>query len=65
MAKQKNKTESEGRIINIMADGRIVEDLTGHVIPVTPETEMAYQIMAQVAEKLYIIYKIVPFWHLA
>jgi hypothetical protein len=51
LAKQKNKTESEGRIINIMADGRIVEDLTGHVIPVTPETEMAYQIMAQVARR--------------
>lgn len=52
MAKKQSKPESEGRVINIMADGRIVEDLTGHVIPITPETERAYQVMAQVARRM-------------
>lgn len=51
MAKKQSKPESEGRVINIMADGRIVEDLTGHIIPVTPETEPAYRVIAQVARR--------------
>lgn len=49
---EKERKVSEGRIINIMADGHIVEDLTGHVIPITPETEAAYQVMAKVARRL-------------
>ena len=48
MAKAK-KEEAPVRIINIMADGHIEEDLTGHVIPITPETIPAYKIMAEVA----------------
>lgn len=44
--------EPKPRIINIMADGHIEEDLTGHVIPITPETEQAYRIIAQVARRI-------------
>ncbi len=47
----KLRDEPKGRIINIMADGRIVEDLTGHVIPFTPETEGAYRVMARFAQR--------------
>lgn len=47
----KLRDEPKGRIINIMADGRIVEDLTGHVIPLTPETEGAYRVMARFAQR--------------
>lgn len=47
------KEEPPVRIINIMADGRIVEDLTGHVIPVTPETLPFYKlVLARGIQKL-------------
>lgn len=51
MSKPTIKEEPTGRVINIMADGRIVDDLTGHVIPFTPETEGAYRVMVQFAQR--------------
>jgi len=39
--------DSDIRIINIMADGRVVEDLTGYVIPVNDKTKIAYNLLAK------------------
>lgn len=41
------KHESNIRIINIMADGRVVDDLTGYVIPVNEKTKVAYNLLAK------------------
>lgn len=39
--------ESSIRIINIMADGRVVNDLTGYVVPVNEKTKVAYNLLAK------------------
>ena len=40
------KSESQIRVIHVMADGRIVDDIKGCVIPVNNRTIAAYRLIA-------------------
>lgn len=41
--------EPDAKIINVMSDGHIEEDLTGHIIPLTPETRRFYELVVEAA----------------
>lgn len=38
--------ESQIRVIHIMADGRIIDDIKGYVVPVNDRTIAAYRLLA-------------------
>lgn len=52
MSKGAGKAGEEPRIIHIMADGHIEENLEGYRVVCTPETEAAFRVAAQVARRM-------------
>lgn len=45
------KSESQIRVIHVMADGRILDSIAGYVVPVNDRTIGAYRLLANQAQE--------------